>query len=140
MSKVFKIITLSCFTVATATSAHAQCFDYSSLSGPQTFVEGFSVAACAGYYGATQETTNPDLFAQLEFIGANMLDAIEEAVCGYRDVSIGLQGDATEKFQMGYNLAIANAGLVDVGAMSMDEFQMRVGMCAQVVTHYASQM
>jgi len=140
MSKLFKLIALSCFTTTATTSAHAQCFNYSSLSGPQTFVEGFSAAACTGYFAATQESTNPDLFAQLELMMSNMADVMEEVHCGARNVIIGAEGEVSDKFKMGYDLAIANASQVQAGAMSMDEFQMRVGMCAHMVTHYASQM
>lgn len=140
MFKAFKITLVTSIGIAAATAAQAQCFDYSSLAGPQTFVEEFSAAACTGYFAATQESTNPDLFTQLELMMSNMADVMEEVHCGARSVIVGAEGEVADKFQMGYDLAIANASQVQAGAMSMDEFQMRVGMCAQVVTHYASQM
>ena len=140
MFKAFKISLVTSISIAAATATQAQCFDYSSLAGPQTFVEGFSAAACTGYFAATQESTNPDLFTQLELMMSNIADVMEEVHCGARSVIVGAEGEVADKFQMGYDLAIANASQVQAGAMSMDEFQMRVGMCAQVVTHYASQM
>ena len=140
MFKAFKISLVTSISIAAATTTQAQCFDYSSLAGPQTFVEGFSAAACTGYFAATQESTNPDLFTQLELMMSNMADVMEEVHCGTRSVIVGAEGEVADKFQMGYDLAVANASQVQAGAMSMDEFQMRVGMCAQVVTHYASQM
>jgi hypothetical protein len=60
--------------------------------------------------------------------------------CPKRLVSVGGTGNVQTKFQVGYDTALANAKMVQNGAMAASEFQMRVGVCSQVVTHYLKQM
>ena len=125
---------------ATTTNANSQCFNYSGLSEPESFVASFSAASCAGYFAATQEASNPQMFAQLRDMGANVADAYEEVSCSERKIFIGLDGSANDKFERGYETALANATMVKNGAMSPNEFKMRVNMCSQVVGHYLKQM
>ena len=121
-------------------SAGASCFDYNSLTDSQSFASGFSAAACSGYFAATQENSNPQMFSQLQTVGANISDVFEEMHCPKRLVSVGGTGNVQTKFQVGYDTALANAKMVQNGAMAASEFQMRVGVCSQVVTHYLKQM
>ena len=116
------------------------CFNYDSLSESQMFVSSFAAASCAGYFAATQEASNPSMFAQLRDMAANVADVYEELHCSPRNISVGASGDVEEKFTNGYGVAMTNAAMVQNGAMQASEFKMRVDMCSQVVGHYLKQM
>ena len=121
-------------------AANQQCFDYDSLSDAQSFVSSFSAASCAGYFAATQEASNPSMFAQLKNMAADVADVYEEMHCSPRNISVGEIGGASEKFKSGYGVAMANAAMVQNGAMQASEFRMRVDICSKVVGHYLKQM
>lgn len=124
----------------TVTTTSSKCFNYSKLSEPENFVSSFSAASCAGYFAATQEAANPPMFIQLRDMAASVADVIEELQCSPRNIYVGRSGDANAKFEIGYGLARNNATMVGNGAMSANEFKMRVSMCSQVVGHYLKQM
>ena len=80
------------------------------------------------------------MFIQLRDMAASVADVIEELQCSPRNIYVGRSGDANAKFEIGYGLARNNATMVGNGAMSANEFKMRVSMCSQVVGHYLKQM
>ncbi len=123
-------------TVFYAGPVSAQCFDYSKLNSQQASMQGLSAASCVGYYAATQEQADPATFAQLKAMGADVADTFEGVTCPSRNITVGRDGEAESKFEVGYDLARANAAMVQNGAMPMIEFRARVGACAEVATHY----
>ena len=123
-----------------ATATNGQCFNYSDLSEPESFAASFSAASCAGYFAATQEASNPSMFAQLKDMAADVADVYEEMHCSPRNISVGETGGASEKFTSGYGVAMANAAMVQNGAMQASEFRMRVDICSKVVGHYLKQL
>ena len=80
------------------------------------------------------------MFAQLKNMAADVADVYEEMHCSPRNISVGEIGGASEKFKSGYGVAMANAAMVQNGAMQASEFRMRVDICSKVVGHYLKQM
>jgi hypothetical protein len=134
----FLLIQVGCLMAIGSATANSDitCFDYTALGSGEEFVSGFSAAACYGYYAASQESANPQLFSQLE-MQSEAADVMEDELCESRQISIGLNDESLpSKFEQGYRTAHANAAQAQDGAMKQGELQTRMGACAKVILHY----
>ena len=139
MFKSIKVATLAALAISTATSAHAQCFDYSSLRYGREDVESLPASMCVGVikHELDRLGASDEVYTNVSNAG-RIAGAVEDEVCFDRirphneRVEIYLQPGEDYYSQQTSGFNYANA----IGRENIDRYNQLLENCNAVAMHY----